>query len=107
MHKPAPINHHSIHDVLSHAMDNTPTDAGRWGLFCDAEVYRDALLDALSFIGTAMQDCTTTSTPHPFSQADLQRLSGFLLCAPALIRGMNTIIESYEEPATHEEARHV
>lgn len=106
MYKPAPINHHSIHDVLSHAMDNIPTDAGRWGLRCDAECSRDALLDVLSFIGTTMQDCTTTSTSHPFSQADLRRLSGFLLCAPALIRGMNAVIESYEEPAS-EEARHV
>jgi hypothetical protein len=89
-------------------MDNIPTAAGRWGLRCDAEVHRDVLLDALSFIGAAIQDCTTTSTPHPFSQADLHRLSGFLLCAPALIRGMNAVIEAYEVPAAdHQEARHV
>ncbi|EML8278756.1 hypothetical protein V9986_004317 [Salmonella enterica] len=54
-----------------------------------------------------MQDCTTSATPHPFSQADLKRLSGFLISAPYLIQGMSAVIESYEEPATSGEARHV
>lgn len=65
-----------------------------------------SIQDALSFIGTAMQDCTTSATPHPFSQADLKRLSGFLISAPYLIQGMSAVIESYEEPATSGEARH-
>lgn len=108
MLNPAPSNHRCVHDVLTHAMSATTSEESRWDLRCDAEVYRDAMLDALSFIGAAMQDCTTTSTPHPFSQADLNRLSGFLLSASALIRGMTAVIEAYEEPVTgHQEARHV
>ncbi|EHU8660992.1 hypothetical protein KZR76_000529 [Salmonella enterica] len=107
MRNPGQVNIASIQDALSHAMSTATTDADRWSLRSDAECHRDAILDALSFIGTAMQDCTTSATPHPFSQADLKRLSGFLISAPYLIQGMSAVIESYEEPATSGEARHV
>ncbi|QXN83714.1 hypothetical protein JMJ85_00555 [Salmonella enterica subsp. diarizonae] len=63
-----------------------------------------SIQDALSH---AMNTATTSATPHPFSQADLKRLSGFLISAPYLIQGMSAVIESYEEPATSGEARHV
>lgn len=106
MRNPGQVNIASIQDALNHAMNTATTDAARWSLRSDAECHRDAILDALSFIGTAMQDCTTSATPHPFSQADLKRLSGFLISAPYLIQGMSAVIESYEEPATSGEARH-
>lgn len=99
MCNPGQVNISSIQDALSHAMSTATTDAARWRLRSDAECHRDAILDALSFIGTA--------TPHPFSQADLKRLGGFLISAPYLIQGMSAVIESYEEPATSGETRHV
>lgn len=87
-----------VYDALSGAMDGITSDNARWDVRCDAECHRDALLDALSFIGTAMMDSTTSDAGHPFSQTDLNRLSGFLVCAPELIRGMNVVIEAYEPP---------
>lgn len=89
-----------VYDVLNRAMDGTPSEVARWDLRCDAECHRDALLDALSFIGTAMMDCTNANQEHPFSPEDLNRLSGFLVSAPVLIRGMNVVVEAYEQPGT-------
>lgn len=106
MLNPAPLNHRCVHDVLARAMSATASEESRWDLRCDAECSRDALLDALEFIGVAVQDCTTTAGPHPFSQADLKRLAGFLMCAPDLIRGLNAIVEGYADSTAAEEVRH-
>lgn len=62
MSNPGQVNISSIQDALSHAMNTATTDADRWSLRSDAECHRDAILDALSFIGTALQDCTTSAT---------------------------------------------
>lgn len=90
---------HCVFDALRCAMNGISSEA-HWDVLCDAECHRDALLDALSFIGTAMMDSTTSDAGHPFSQTDLNRLSGFLVCAPELIRGMNIVIETYGPPDT-------
>jgi len=108
MTNPAPLNHHCVYDVLNHAMDAIPTDAARWSLRSDAEVSRNALLDGLEFIGSAIQASTVTGRqPHHFTPSDVARLSSFLMCAPDLIRAMNAVIESYKEPATCEGTGHV
>ncbi|ELP5720428.1 hypothetical protein QTU96_002760 [Enterobacter asburiae] len=106
MYKPAPLNHRCVHDVLTRAMSTTTSEESRWDLRCDAECSRDALLDALEFIGVTVQDCTATAEPPPFSKADLKRLAGFLMCAPNLIRGLNAIVEDYADSAAAKGVRH-
>ncbi|WP_156293258.1 hypothetical protein [Serratia oryzae] len=90
MTTPAPLNHHCVYDVLNHAMDTINTDAARWSLRSEAEVYRAALLDAIQFIGVAIDSSGLTLN-------EINKTGGFLMCAPELIRSMDALIDGYEE----------
>lgn len=99
-----PMNHHRVWDVLHHAMDNIPAEDARKNLRCDADFHREALLDAIGFIGAALESSLTRKHPRQYSSEELICLSNFLTSVPELIRGMDTLLEGYAD--NHKGANH-
>ncbi|EJH7012406.1 hypothetical protein NFT50_004834 [Salmonella enterica] len=91
------LNHASVWDVLHHAMDSIPSEDARWRLRGDADCHRNALLDALEFIGVAIEASTMTRQPREYTPQEIAKLGSFLMSAPELIRGMEALTESYDE----------
>lgn len=87
-----------IWSLLNDAMERIPTEGERWNVRSDADVHRAALLDAIEFIGMAIEASTLTpSNPRQYAPHEIAKLGGFLMCAPELIRSMDALIEGYEE----------
>lgn len=109
MNNAAPLNHASVWDVLHHAMDNIPSENARFQLRGDADCHRNALLDALEFIGLAIEASTLTHhRPREYTPQEIAKLGSFLMSAPELIRGMESLTEGYDEikAASQQEASH-
>lgn len=92
-----PINHGCVLDILHHAMDTIPTEDARWSVRSDADFHKAALLGAIGFIGAALESSLTCKHPRQYSNEELVSLSNFLTSAPELIRGMETLLEGYED----------
>lgn len=92
-----PMNHNSVWEVLHHAMDTIPTELARYNVRSDADFHRDALLGAISFIGAALESSLTRKQPRQYSSEELITLSNFLTSAPELIRGMDTLVDGYND----------
>lgn len=94
----------SLFDLMNHAMENTPDADDRWRLHTDADFHKMALLDAIGFIGEALERTQLQQSPAVFPVSDICGLAHFLQSAPELIRGMDALLEAYEDAAMKDPA---